>query len=95
MFLVLFAVLVTSLIQVLGHAGETHTTDTTENDDSTLGISLSLEQIYIVTFLTVIGLAFILEYRGIVKDRSLVYKFIVLGLVFLTVDFVIYKEYFA
>lgn len=91
MYFALGLMLLTSISNVLGHAGETHTTDT---DDSSGGF-LTLEQIYFITILMAIVLAFILENRGIVKHRSFVYKLIGFGLFFLTADFFIYREYFA
>lgn len=94
MILSLGLMLFISMSNVLGHAGETHTTDT-DTSDSNGGFSLTLEQIYFITILMAIVLAFILENRGIVKDRSFVYKLIGFGLFFLTADYFIYREYFA
>ncbi|MCE7733566.1 MAG: hypothetical protein GPJ54_01725 [Candidatus Heimdallarchaeota archaeon] len=94
MIISLGLMLLTPASNVLGHAGEAHTPGSDTND-SDGGSSLTLEQIYFITILMVIILAFILENRGIVKDRSLVYKLIGFGLIFLTADFFIYREYFA
>jgi hypothetical protein len=81
---------------VLGHGGETHTTDTDDTSDSGLGgINLTLGQIYVITTMMAIILVFVLENRGIIKDRALVYKLLGFGLIFLTADYVIYREYFA
>lgn len=95
MFLTLALVFLSLINNTAGHGGETHTTDTGEDEGATLGLTLSLEQIYVITVLMAIALAFVLENRGIIKDRGLVYKIIGFGLFFLTVDFVIYREYFA
>ncbi len=55
-------------------------------------LSLTLEQIFIITLLVGVLIGFLLERIGIIKDRSLLYRMLILAMFILTMDYFVQKE---
>ncbi|OLS21921.1 MAG: hypothetical protein HeimC2_31570 [Candidatus Heimdallarchaeota archaeon LC_2] len=63
-----------------------------QSNSSDNDFSLTLEQIYVITVLVGVLLAFLLERIGIIKDRVIIYRMLFIATIVLTIDYFVQRE---
>ena len=63
-----------------------------QSNSSNDEFGLTLEQIYVITVLVGVLLAFLLERIGIIKDRAIIYRMLVIAMIVLTIDYFVQRD---